>query len=485
MDICKPCYSKCNYENCNALPKFNNLNEKQGLFCLKHKQEGMINVINKKCNFNNCNIHSNYNIPGEKKGLFCIKHKHEGMINVTSKKCNFNNCINQPSYNIPGEKRGLFCVNHKHEHMVDVKNRKCQYTGCFTIPIYNISNEEKGIFCIKHKHEGMVNVKHRKCQYTGCFTIPVYNKEGEKQGLFCVNHKHEGMIDVINKKCNFNNCNISPVYNIPGEKRGLFCVNHKHERMVNIVDKKCEYKNCNTRATFNISGLKATRCSKHKEKGMMYNPKSRCKICKKFAIYGINSVPTHCEEHKEENQKNLVERECINCGLLFILDIYNKCEYCNPESFKIVRLAKQNALMEYLDYINLKGDSTDIIIDNGICGKERPDRVYDFNDKIIILECDEYQHRERPYDCEQKRMINISQSFGGTPVYFIRWNPDNYVSKNHKNNENIKNRYKTLGKYIDKIKNNKINLPNTLLSVFYMYYNEWDDINNEKWKVIL
>jgi hypothetical protein len=57
---------------------------------------------------------------------------------------------------------------------------------------------------------------------------------------------------------------------------------------------------------------------------------------------------------------------------------------CNPESFKIVRLAKQNELMEYLDSIDLKGSYTDIIIDNGICGKERPDRVYDFNDKIIF-----------------------------------------------------------------------------------------------------
>jgi len=89
----------------------------------------------------------------------------------------------------------------------------------------------------------------------------------------------------------------------------------------------------------------------------------------------------------------------------------------------ISRLAKQNDLMNYLDARDLKGVSTDIVIDKGECGKERPDRVYDFGDKIVILECDEYQHRDRQCLCEQTRMVNIGQSFGGIPVYFIRWNP--------------------------------------------------------------
>ena len=48
------------------------------------------------------------------------------------------------------------------------------------------------------------------------------------------------------------------------------------------------------------------------------------------------------------------------------------------------------------------------------------------SDKIVIIECDEHQHKKHDCACEQVRMINISQSFGAIPVYFIRWNPDSY-----------------------------------------------------------
>ena len=123
---------------------------------------------------------------------------------------------------------------------------------------------------------------------------------------------------------------------------------------------------------------------------MIRKPNAKCSKCKELAIWGINWIPKHCENHKTEDDKNLVERECISCGLLYILDYENKCSLCNPESFMIARLAKQNALMSYLDVNDLKGISTDIVIDKGECGKERPDRVYDFGDKIVILECDEH-----------------------------------------------------------------------------------------------
>jgi hypothetical protein len=171
--------------------------------------------------------------------------------------------------------------------------------------------------------------------------------------------------------------------------------------------------------------------------------------------------------------------------MLYVLDKENKCEYCNPASFATARLAKQNALMAYLDARGLKGDSTDITIDNGICGKERPDRVYDFNDKIVILECDEHQHEERQCLCEQTRMVNIGQSFGGLPVYFIRWNPDDYSPENdRKKPEEIAKRYKLVGDLVRDIKNNKHTLPQALVSAIYMYYDGWESLLESKWQVL-
>ena len=68
-------------------------------------------------------------------------------------------------------------------------------------------------------------------------------------------------------------------------------------------------------------------------------------------------------------------------------------------------------------------------------GRERPDRVYDLG--IVILECDENQQQERSCACEQTRMVNIGQSYGGLPVYFIRWNPDAYKPKDAKKRQEV------------------------------------------------
>jgi hypothetical protein len=217
---------------------------------------------------------------------------------------------------------------------------------------------------------------------------------------------------------------------------------------------------------------------------MILKPNSKCSDCKEPAIWGINWVPRHCELHKTSDDENLIERPCISCNLPYILDKENKCENCNPASWITAHLAKQNALMDYLDVRGLKGSGTDKIIDGGICGKERPDRIYDLGNKILILECDEHQHRERVCLCEQTRMVNIGQSFGGLPVYFIRWNPDDYEPGSRKKQEDIKKRYTLVGNLIDDINANKITLPNAFVSALYMYYDYWTSLADEKWVVL-
>ena len=220
---------------------------------------------------------------------------------------------------------------------------------------------------------------------------------------------------------------------------------------------------------------------------VLFCSSSNCKSsnCKESAIYGKNFLPTYCETHKNDDDINFVERECISCNLIMILDDNNKCEYCNPESFKFIRLIKQNALMDYSNANDLKGESTDKIVNGGSCGKERPDRVYDFGDKIVILECDEYQHKNRQCVCEQTRMVNLGQSYGGIPVYFIRWNPDDYKQPNtDKKPDTILQRHKLVKDFIKDIKNNKLKLPVALVSAFYMYYDDWERLNNDNWEII-
>jgi hypothetical protein len=125
------------------------------------------------------------------------------------------------------------------------------------------------------------------------------------------------------------------------------------------------------------------------------------------------------------------------------------------------------------------------MIDGGACGKERPDRIYDLGDKIIVLECDEHQHRDRACLCEQTRMVNIGQSFGGLPTYFIRWNPDDYSPANpRKHPEPLAKRHKLCGDLIRDIQKGKIPLPEALVSAIYLYYDDWDSLTEHSWQIL-
>ena len=225
---------------------------------------------------------------------------------------------------------------------------------------------------------------------------------------------------------------------------------------------------------------------------MIRRPNAKCESCTELAIWGTNWVPLHCENHKTEAEHNLVERECASCKLVMVLDMNGRCEYCDPKRVRTVRLAKQNALMAYLDRRGLAGCSTDTTIDGGECGLERPDRVYDMGDKIVVLECDEDQHKGRACVCEQTRMVNIGQSFGGLPVYFIRWNPDRYGAAGATPNarrtlaagDALAVRYKLVGDLIQDIRAGVHAVPAALVAAKYLYFDGWSALAAEGWAVV-
>lgn len=458
-------------------------------FCKKHSKEGMIDIKSRICDEETCKMRGIFGIKiiGQNTKLtYCGKHKKDGMVNLTRKQCEHDGCISIASY---GQKRGIekFCLVHKEKDMVFINLNYCEYSGCESIPSFGEKGGKRR-FCVKHKLEGMIDIKNKRCEHEGCNSItPVFGNKGEKP-RFCKEHKLKGMIDVKNKRCEYDGCeSLSSCFDIKGGS-GRFCAKHKTADMVDVKSISCDNIACRYAASYGKPGIKESKCSKHRLPGMIRRSKSSCKTkgCSEIAVWGSNWIPKHCETHKLNDEQNLIENPCASCGLLYILDKSNTCENCNPISFATARLAKQNALMDFLDARGLKGDSTDTMIENGLCGKERPDRVYDFGDKIIILECDEHQHRDRACSCEQSRMVNLGQAYGGTPVYFIRWNPDDYIAESRKKEPDaIEKRHMAVYTLLRDIKRNKVKLPLALVSVFYMYYDEWSSIADETWKVIL
>lgn len=468
----------CEHPECYSKSRNFDVPGGKGRFCKAHKQEGMIDVLTQKCIHPGCSIRANYSMKGSPP-RYCAEHRLPGMCNRGA--CEHEGCTTISGYNYPGETSTRFCDAHKLTGMVNLRVRTCRHPGCTKSSSFGVTSP---MFCKAHSEDGMRNLIAKYCEHPGCTIQATYNTTGEKP-RFCQAHSTDEMVCVQKLKgCQYPDCKSrSHQYDSPGGK-GRFCAKHKQPGMVDVLNPKCDATGCTTLATYGIPGAKPSRCSPHRSPGMISRPRARCTVCRKPAVYGKCFIPAHCELHREPDDENLMERECVSCHLTMVLDKNNRCEYCDPTRFESNRLAKQNAVMDYLNRKSLRGNSTDIVIERGECGRERPDRVFELDDKIVILECDEHQHRERQCVCEQSRMINISQSYGGMPVYFIRWNPDNYIVADGKLPEPITKRHSTLAKFLREICDNHIQLPRALLSVFYMYYDGWTDLGSSEWNII-
>jgi hypothetical protein len=474
----------CIHEGCETRPCYSKPGEKKGKYCLLHKLPDMVDVTSNTCSSPGCNTISTYGLKNKRPSR-CVLHKEPNMISVYRSRCKADGCDTTAAFGIKGSTLREYCASHKKNDMIDLNHPICAFTGCNRQPSFGL-HLNKSTHCSIHKEPNMIS-KSLSCEFEGC---NVKNRSYDKKGgpgRFCASHCQEGMINIKRLVCNSDGCDNTARFtmnkDIPASKCGL----HKNTGMFERFKRICEAENCNKRTYYGKPGNKSSHCYDHREKGMIRRPTARCILCKikTPAIWGINWIPRHCDLHKNEDDQNLLERNCKSCGLTYILDRNDKCESCNPESWATIRLAKQNALMNYLDSRGLNGESTDTIIDSGICGKERPDRIYDYGDKIIVLECDEHQHKHRACSCEQTRMVNIGQTFGGIPVYFIRWNPDDYQTENDKKQpENLERRHKLCGDLINDIKNRKIELPNALVSVIYLYYDEWSTLADEQWQVV-
>jgi hypothetical protein len=411
------------------------------------------------------------------------------MIEVGRRICHYEGCKRDATHANPGEKAKV-CLTHKTVDMINVFEKKCTYPGCSTRPIFNIRGKSP-IFCTVHKQPGMIDVKNKGCCHPGCDKTNTVFGVPDKQERYCIDHKTKDMKNVRDKMCLYEECDKYPSYNLPGQKNKLYCAEHKQDGMIDVKTKTCIHPFCTTRLIYGRPGNPTTHCAKNREHYMIRRPNGKCKQkgCINPAIFGGNNyTPMRCETHKIEDDLNLVERTCVKCGFTMVLDETNHCEFCNPEKFKRTVLAKQNAILGYLD--TRKGLptplSTDKMVDGGACGKERPDRVYDLGDKVVVVECDEHQHYERVCECEQTRMVNIAQSFGGLPTYFLRWNPDDYTSMSERKiPESIEKRNVLLGDVLEGIIKGSMKLPHALASAIYLYYDDWDGLHNEEWKVLL
>ena len=285
----------------------------------------------------------------------------------------------------------------------------------------------------------MINVKAKTCIHEGCNIIPIYNLPGEKNALYCAKHKKDIMIDIRHQKCQYEECNIRPSYNYPNEKIGIYCVKHKLDDMIDVQNKTCLHEGCNIQPVYNFPG----------EKTSLY-----------------------CFTHKEDKMVNIKHKPCTSCGLSYKQLYNNLCFDCNPEKQKL-KIRKEQVVA---DLFELKFPNHNLIRDKSspdikICtGKYvRPDFVLKLDDRVIINEVDEHQHESYAEECEVTRLINISMSYGGSPVIWFRFNPDAFKIDGKTQSVSQKTRLNQLVELIQKY----IDLPlKKLITVEYLFYSD-------------
>ena len=116
---------------------------------------------------------------------------------------------------------------------------------------------------------------------------------------------------------------------------------------------------------------------------------------------------------------------------------YKYCSFCYVHLFPDEPIAHNYKTKErtVVDYILAKFPmytwTSDRKISDG-CSRRRPDIIADLGYQVIIIEIDENQHTGYDCTCENKRLMEISQDVGHRPIIFIRFNPDDYIQQDEK-----------------------------------------------------
>jgi hypothetical protein len=506
----------CQQKDCSVTPSFglpNKRGRQHATHCAEHKPEGYVDIVSKRCQHEGCLVTNPKFGPPNKRGFryatHCSLHKPRNYIDIVCKGCQYKNCsVTHPLFG-PSDKQGsqhaTHCAEHKPEGYVDIVSKRCQHEGCLIRnPVFgppDKSGFRYATHCLEHKPINYINIVSKHCQQKGCTVInPLFgppNKRGRRHATHCSAHKLDGYVDIVSKRCQQKDCPVTnPVFGPPdkwGSRYATHCASHKPDGYIDITHKKCCFTDkhgtkCETRATYGQLFQEKQHCAKHKQKNEYVKNKPKCtgdKKCKQQPCYTDkpDNFPLRCEQHKlcTDEEKNVVETECSSCHLKWFIKEGNVCNDCHAFQTKSPAKRREDEIQNLLKTSNIRYNTHDKKILHG-CSLFRPDFVIDCGTHIIIIEVDEDQHRSYNCQCEQSRMIQIFQDFGGLPVCFIRYNPDSYTDANgikHRANSKQASRHARLLSVIRAVQLHPPHMPDNILHVIYLYYDGDKETQNE------
>ena len=239
------------------------------------------------------------------------------------------------------------------------------------------------------------------CKNSDCNKRANYNHINEKKALYCKEHKLDDMVDIKHKRCKNPDCNKIPSYNYSNETKPLYCKEHKLIDMIDVRHKKCISPDCLLQPVYNyINETKRLYCKAHKLDGMIDVVSKRC-------------ITPDCNTiQKCKHYKGL----CSTCFHIKYPDITYDRNNKTKERIIVNHIVKQFPDFKF-------------IIDKAIGPKNhRPDVLLELDDRIIIIEIDEYQHKG--YKTDEILRLDIIHKAINKKVICIRFNPDSFIKDN-------------------------------------------------------
>ena len=371
-----------------------------------------------------CNTSASYGVPGTKMPRWCKAHKADGAENVVNKLCE--HCSKQATFGMPGTKTKLWCKTHKAEGAVDVVNKLCE--RCEKHASYGVPGGPAK-WCKAHGPAGAENVISKRCE-TCKRKQAIFGLPGTKTRRWCGDHRPEGAVDVNNKICKHPECDVRASCGAPGSKTPLWCAAHKPEGSKNVVTRRCE--ECgDALASYGMPGTKTARwCSEHKPDGAEDVKNMKCEHCGTHASFGMRGTKRArwCVSHKPEEAENVVNKKCAFDGCDVQVSLRYKYSFCAAHDTERKRntRVRENQVANYLRDQGLHWTAWNKQVAETACGRYRPDFVYELDSHVVVVEVDEQQHAKPGYACDAARMLDIFGAYGGTPVVFLRFNPDGF-----------------------------------------------------------
>ncbi len=381
-------------------------------------------------------------------------------------------------------------------HSNTLKYYTCPYDDC--VDKKNISpfkNMEDLHTHIKNKHQNgyICNFikAHYKCQriYSNKDSLKTH-RENFHNILKC----QHGDIDNKNTKCNmeFNQQLDLDIHMREVHKQNVLMIKclftdclkefhtelefRKHQNTVHQFRNK--FYQCNTKGC-KLEFLSEDKLLSHKK--YTHNMNTELKYCNipncRYYTNCENEMNIHIEYYHDigtnvcdiclEEHKSRIEYKTNN-DLIYI------CKQCyqnekNKQNSMELRMSQYLDSYEHLKSFNVSNDTA--LISLGGCTKYRPDKLYLGEDRVIWVECDENQHIGYDPTCEESRILEAYDNFTPKKLIVIRWNPNNYKSKDNKVVD-VEEKLEMLQKLITHVIYKDLkNIPSYIYT-YYMFYDE-------------